>query len=142
MWTIQPVDANWLSHLFTIEQAINRMQEHPAEALNDIGAVGLERIARDIQTLLRMNTRLIVLVAHAQGELSEGQASRILGLDRVTFREIAQAATEWALHLADEKGADDEAERGPHGGGAGEPPPPGVSSPGASMETRPGVPPP
>lgn len=133
MWTIQPVEETWLSHLFAIEQAINRMQEHPAEALNDIGSLGLERIARDIQTLLRANTRLIVLVAHAQGALSEGQASRTLGLDRVTYREIAQAATAWALHLAQKKGAADEAAAGPPGGGAGEPPPPGVPSPGEGV---------
>lgn len=108
MWTIKPPTEETIrmtEEIANIQQAVQRLREFPAEA-SEVGTVGLARLVNDLQTLLRMNTRLMVCYAVEAGILSEGQGARHLGLDRVTFREIKDAARVWAERV--EKGTDGE----------------------------------
>src|SRR5262245_60431608 len=66
-----------------------RMPEHDL-------APNLWRTSASVRNLVTTNDRLMVCFAVAAGIMSEGQAVRHLGLDRVTFREIFAAAERWA----------------------------------------------
>lgn len=139
MWTIKPSPEQALrmgQDADNIRYVIQRMKDFPAEQ-QEIGVVGLSRMINDLETLLRMNTRLMVCYAVEAGILSEGQGARHLGLDRVTFREIKDAARVWAERV--EKGTNGEG--APlagvaAGGSAGEPAQAGVAGDGQGVGGR------
>lgn len=133
MWTIKPSDEQrnrMAEEIDAIGHAIQRLRDYPAETA-EVGPLGLSRLLGDLSTLLLMNTRLMACFAVEAGIMSEGQAARHLGLDRVTFREIKEAARVWA----------ERAGKGPHdegspdsgraaGGRPSEPAEAGVAGPG------------
>jgi hypothetical protein len=133
MWTIKPSDEQrnrMAEQIDAIGHAIQRLRDYPAETA-ELGPVGLSRLLGDLSTLLLMNTRLMVCYAVEAGIMSEGQGARHLGLDRVTFREIKEAARVWAERAG--KGPDDQSpplSGRAAGGRPGEPAEAGVAGPG------------
>jgi hypothetical protein len=139
MWTIKPSgpQAERMQQTLTnIRWAIQQMQSYPP-LQGEVSTAGLERLINDLEYLLKMNDRLMACFAVEAGVMSEGQAARYLGLDRVTFREIKEAARVWAERSAGAgKGTEttdgDTAGRAP-GGGAGEPTQAGVAGDGPGV---------
>ena len=133
MWTIRPNDTQLLNmkqEVENIQWAIQRLRDYPAEP-GEVGILGLERLTNDLLMLVKMNTRLMVCFAVEAGVMSEGKGAQYLGLDRLTFREIKEAARVWAERAG--KGTDGETAGRAAGGSAGEPAQAGVAGNGQGV---------